>query len=141
MKVQYILAMLLLLATGCKKTSKNHPVPYVVTDKTIDITLPSYSELMNVGGYCYVTGGSRGIIVYRKSTDEFVAWDRHSPNDPNGTCPTPLTPNPDNFLELDDPCSDGKFSLYDGSPISSSDWGLRQYIAVWNGSNQLRIYN
>lgn len=141
MKIQYILGILLLFAISCKKKNQQHPVPYVATDMTINITLPSYSELQNVGGYAFVNGGSRGIIVYRRSVEEFVAWDRHSPNDPDGTCSNGLSPDSDNFLQLNDPCSDGTYSLYDGSPLSNSEYGLRQFSTSFNGTDQLRIYN
>lgn len=128
-----------LLAISCKKNNQ-HPVPNVPFDITIDLNLPSYFDLQAVGGYTYVVGGSKGIVVYRRSIDEFVAFDRHSPADVNATC-SPLVTDPDNFLQLNDPCSDAKFSLYDGSPISGSQFGLRQYPTIYNGTNLLRIYN
>jgi hypothetical protein len=31
--------------------------------------------------------------------------------------------------------------LYDGSPVSNSQFGLRQYRTVFNGTDLLRIYN
>ena len=125
---------------GCGKNRQN-PVPNIPLDITIDINLPSYNALQGVGSYSYVTGGSRGIIVYRKSLGEFVAFDRHSPADPNGTCPQPLYPDNANFLQLKDSCNNATFSLYDGSPISNSEFGLRQYATQFNGTNLLRIYN
>lgn len=125
---------------GCAK-NKQHPVPSIPFDITINLTLPSYSELNGVGGYAFVSGGSKGIIVYRRSIDEFIAFDRHSPADIDGVCATPLTPDTNNFLVLNDICNGAQFSLYDGSVISGSDWGLRQYQTIWNGSDGLRIYN
>jgi hypothetical protein len=136
-----ILAVFFLLGASCKKKIKNHPIPSVPVDITIDMTLPSYSDLNNVSGWCYVTGGIKGIIVYRLSSDLFVAWERLSPEDPENTCSTALTPTEDNFLQLKDSCSGALFSLIDGSPISGSEWGLRQYQTNWNGSNLLHIYN
>lgn len=142
MKILNIFILLLFfIASGCKKNNNEHPVPSYSFDITINIDLPSYSQLVGVGGYAYVSGGSRGIIVYRRAIDDFVAFDRHSPKDPNGTCSEALTPDVDNFLQLNDICSDATFSLYDGSSISGSEFGLRQYQTVWNGTNMLRIYN
>ena len=125
---------------SCGKNNQN-PVPNVPVDITIDLSLPSYVALQGVSGYTYVNGGSRGIIVYRKSLNEFVAFDRHSPADAAGTCALPLYPNANNFLELIDSCNNARFSLYDGSPISNSQFGLRQYATTYNGSNILHIYN
>jgi hypothetical protein len=142
MNIQNISLFILLFAfSACKKNSKQHPVPSYPFDMTINFDLPSYSQLVGVGGYTYVSGGSRGIIVYRRATDDFVAFDRHSPKDPDLTCPNPLLPDADNFLQLNDSCSGAIFSLYDGSAISGSEFGLRQYQTIWNGSNMLRIYN
>lgn len=141
MKLLFIYIVLFIsLLTGCKKNSTN-PVPNISFDLTIDINLPTYNSLNGVGGWAFVNGGSKGIIVYRRSIDEFVAFDRHSPTDELGSCAKPLTPDASNFLQLNDSCSGAKFSLYDGSPISGSDYGLRQYQTVFAGGNLLRIYN
>lgn len=130
----------LLLSSKCNNQNQN-PVPFVPVDVTIDIQLPSYSNLQGVGGWTYLNGGSRGIIVYRKGIDEFVAFDRHSPADISGTCPLPLYPDSQNFLQLKDSCNNAVFSLYDGSPVSNSIYGLRQYATQFNGNNLLRVYN
>lgn len=142
MKLQFILSFLILgsLFGACNK-NKLHPVPNIPFDITIDITLPSYSGLVGVGGWTYVSGGSRGIIVYRRAIDEFIAFDRHSPEDPDALCGMPLYPDNDNFLQLIDSCSTARYSLYDGSAITGSEFGLRQYQTIYNGSNNLRIYN
>ena len=133
------LSALMILSSACNK-NKTNPVPSIPFDITIYINLPSYINLQNVGGWTYVSGGSKGIVVYRKSIDEFVAFDRHSPAD-KGTCDKPLDVNKDNFLQLDDLCNGAKFSLLDGSIISGSDFGLRQYQTFWDGGNTLRIQN
>ena len=132
--------LLFALLTGCRNHNIN-PIPNIPFDLLIDISLPSYNSLNGVSGWCYVNGGSRGIIVYRKSLDEFVAFDRHSPEDPDGNCPSPLFPDNNNFLQLNDTCNNATFSLYDGMPISNSNFGLRQYAAVFDGNSLLRIYN
>lgn len=141
MKIAFVITLsLIFFSSSCVKNNQN-PVPSIPFDMTIDINLPSYYPLQGVGSWVYVLGGSRGIIVYRRSLDEFVAFDRHSPMDPNGTCFLPLFPDQDNFLQLKDTCSSALFSLYDGGPISGSQFGLRQYATQFNGLNLLRIYN
>ncbi len=141
MKIAFVITLsLIFFVSSCGKNNQN-PVPSIPFDMTIDINLPSYYPLQGVGSWVYVLGGSRGIIVYRRSLDEFVAFDRHSPMDPNGTCFLPLFPDQDNFLQLKDTCSSALFSLYDGGAISGSQFGLRQYATQFNGLNLLRIYN
>lgn len=141
MKVRFILFLLLALVFASCHTNNQNPVPNIPFDVTIDMNLPTYDDLLGVGGYAYVNAGSRGVIVYRRGIEDFVAFDRHSPADPSGSCGTPLTPDSSNFLMLNDICNDAQFSLYDGSPINGSDYGLRQYAVAWNGGESLRIYN
>lgn len=141
MKVQFILLFTIsLLATACNKNN-NHPVPSIPFDTTIDMSLPTYSNLLGVSGWAYLNGGSKGIIIYRRGLDDFIAFDRHSPADVAGECPTPLSPDVDNYLQLNDTCNTASFSLYDGSPISGSEYGLRQYQTIWDGNQGLRIFN
>ena len=141
MKVRFIVLLLFGIFGAACTSNKNHPVPSVPFDIAIDISLPAYDDLIGVRGFAFVNGGSRGIIVYRRGIDDFVAFDRHSPADPAGNCANPLTPNSDNFLLLDDICNDAQFSLYDGSPISDSEFGLRQYQVAWDGNTAIRIFN
>jgi len=133
-------ASTLFLLSSCIKYNQS-PVPNIPFDITIDLNLPSYYELNGTGGWAYVNGGSRGIIVFRRAIDEFVAYDRHSPADPEGNCVLPLFPTSDNFLVLKDTCSGAQFSLYDGSPITGSEFMMRQYRVNYSGSNLLRIFN
>ena len=141
MKILFLsILSILLISSSCNK-NQNDVIPNMPFDITIDINLPSYYELTGVGGWEYVNGGSRGIIVYRRAIDEFIAFDRHSPADPAGSCFLPLFPDLSNFLVLKDTCNNATFSLYDGSPMTNSEYGLRQYATQFNGSNLLRIYN
>lgn len=129
------------LAFSCNKT-KNHPVPSLPFDTDINLTLPSYSALQGVGGYAYVQGGIKGLVVYRRGVNDFVCFDRMSTTENASDCDSGLVVNPDNNLVLDDPCSDAQFSLYDGSIVSGEvEFGLRQYLTAWDGNTKLRIYN
>jgi len=141
MKIRIFLFLSLFVFLFACKKNKTQPVPNIPFDITININLPSYNSLIGFGGWANVSGGSIGIIVYRTSIDEFVAFDRHSPADPEGTCTEPLYPDQDNFLTLIDSCNSATFSLYDGSAITNCDFGLRQYQTQFNGSDQVRIYN
>lgn len=126
---------------SCTKNTNLNPVPSIPFDVTIHLELPSFSTLQGIGGTCYYDNcGAQGIVIYRKSMDEFVAFDRQSPASQT-KCVFPLTMDVQNMLQLNDSCTGAKFSLYDGSIVSGSTFGLRQYQTQWNGSNLLRIYN
>lgn len=144
MKLSKILgfSLLLLVFLACSKDNK-HPVPHYSFDVIINLSLPSYIDLQGVGGWAYVAGaGSKGVVVYRQSVQHFIAFDRHSPAKGSSDCETGLEVDEDNFLILNDPCSNARFSLYDGSVIEGdSDWGLRSYLTEYTSGDLLRIYN
>ena len=143
MNIRIFLVFIIILFHFSCGRNRLHPVPYYQFDLNINLSLPTYNSLLGVGGWAYVSGaGSRGLVVYRRSVGEFVAFDRHSPADPEGTCDTPLVTDEENFLLLNDPCSDAQFSLFDGSiAAGDTEWGLRQYQTFYNGGDFLRIFN
>lgn len=148
MKIQknwskYLLIMLIAFTVGACERDRLHPVPSIPFNTTINLNLPSYQDLHNVGGYAYISGiGSKGVVIYRRSVGQLVAWDRHSPADEEGVCESGLVTDEDNFLVLNDPCSEAQFSLYDGSIIAGDvNWGLRQYRAELYGMDQVQIWN
>lgn len=138
----FIIGLFIGIFVACSK-NRLQPVPYYSFDTTINLDLPSYSSLKGVSGWAYVPNiGSKGVVVYRKSVTVFMAFDRQSTVDGGIDCSSGLVVNEDNFLLLDDPCSDAQYSLYDGSVVKGdAKWGLRQYQTQFNGSNILRIYN
>lgn len=142
MKLPFILmctAVLIASTLSCKKR-KIHPVPNIPFDITININLPTYSDLLGVGGSAFVQGGSKGLILYRRNIHEIIAFDLHSPAN-DGNCADPLEVNGSNSLQLIDQCDGAVFNLLDGSPISGSDVGLRMYITQFDGQSYVRIYN
>lgn len=145
MKLRIILLLTIFWGVSACNRNNRHPVPYFQFDVTINLNLPSYSPLMGVGGWAYLDNvGSRGVIIYRSSSNQFVAFDRHSPADEAANCPSPLYPDEDNFFILRDDCNDALFSLLDGSPWNDSqytDWGLRAYQTHFDGGTNLRVYN
>ena len=142
MRTVFISAILVffLTSSGCRQRS--HPVPDIPFNINVDINLPTYSALQSIGSSAYIDlAGVKGIVVYRRSMDEFVAFDRMSTAAGGDTC-DPLYVDPDNLLILKDPCTASSFSLFDGSLITGpAEWGLRAYRVMFNGSNILNIQN
>lgn len=138
---KFIPIICLLFSTlSCRKQNQN-PVPFVLTDISININLPSYNGLLSVGGFAYVNGGNKGILVYRKSLNEFVAYDRMSPEENGADCP-PLVFDENSALKIIGDCGGSEFSILDGSVISGhSLYPLRGYLTSFNGASALRIYN
>ena len=84
-KIKYISFFLFIISVSSCVRNQNI-VPYVYVNQYINISLPSYSSLNAVGGWIYITGGSKGIIVYRQSFDQFSAYDRHCTYNANDPC-------------------------------------------------------
>lgn len=56
-------------------------MPIGLTNFKIEPNAAYYSGLNNVGGYMYLTGGHRGVVVVRQAYDQFVAYERTCPAD------------------------------------------------------------
>ncbi len=130
--------MALLLGTGCRKEN-NSGVPLTQVDFQINVNNPAYNDLAVPGGWLYLTGGSMGIIVYRKSLEEFVALDRHCPYQPADLCRVHVDDT--DVLARDTTCCGSAFLIMDGSVTQGpASLGLQRYNTSFNGSI-LRIYN
>ena len=122
---------------GCGKN--DHPVPYVPVNYTIYTTDPEFVDLNAVGNWIYITGGSKGIIVYRKSNSEFVALDRHGTIQSESSCARVVVDS--NNITATEQCEKGKYLITDGSVVSgNTPYPLLQYQTSFDGT-VLRITN
>jgi len=114
----------------------------VPVNLNINLDLPAYTALNSPGGFAYVNGGSRGIVVYR-NFDEFIALDRHSTYNSEKACATVYV-NPENAFELIDTCegSGSVFSILSGVVmVGPAQYGLKKYNSYWDGAYTVNIYN
>lgn len=132
----FIALLFLVTLPACR--DNNNVVPLVDVDFSININEPAFFELTNITGWIYVTGGSRGILIYRNNIDQFTAYDRHSPFEVENACRVDVLE--DDFT-VQDPCSDSSWALLDGTILSGpTTWPLKQYNTQFNGSI-LRVFN
>jgi len=121
---------------GCR--DDNNIVPLVDVDFSININEPSFFNLTNITGWEYVTGGSRGILIYRNNLDQFTAFDRHSPFEVDQNCQVSVL---EDNLTVADPCSESTWLILDGTILTGpTSWPLKQYSTQFNGSI-LRVFN
>lgn len=124
--------------SSCERNNQTG-IPYVPVNFQIVVSNPEFSPLLAVGGWVYIGGGSRGIIVYRASPEEFKAYDRHCTWIVADDCRVSVD-NSD-ITAVDSECCDSHFLLVDGAPISGpAPIGLHQYRTEFDG-NILYIYN
>lgn len=139
-----LIITIFLFALACKKkqTQNNqqyNPVPYTPVDITVYPNDPLNFTIQAIGGWKYINGGLNGIVVYRKSEQEFVAIERTSSYLPNDASAKVKVQN-DNFT-LKDSISGSKWQIIDGAVISGpATWPLRIYGTTYDGST-LRIRN
>ena len=124
---------------SCKKQSENG-VPLTTVDIYIYANSPSFVNLSAVGGYVYVTGGVRGILLYRKSSTEIMAYDRNCTYQSSQPCAT-VSVDATRIIATDSSCCHSKFSIYDGSVTQGPAAApLKAYQTTFDG-NQLHIFN
>ena len=122
---------------SCKTNDSN--VPNVAVNLRLLVSNPDFINLNAVGGYVNLTGGSRGIIVYRYSVDEFHAFDRHCPFNADEGCR--VTVNSTDIEAEDIDCCHSKFLIIDGSVTEGpANQQLKPYTTSFDG-NTLLIYN
>jgi len=139
MKKIIILFPVLFLLISCSKNINNSNIPYVPVNIDIYPANPLYIDINVVGGWIYVNGGSRGIIIYRFSPDEFYAYDRHCTYQPTNACGK-VKMDTDN-ITLVDTCCGSKFIVVDGSIINGpAGLPLNKYQTYYDGTT-LHITN
>jgi nitrite reductase/ring-hydroxylating ferredoxin subunit len=136
--IALILLATALLQLSCKKR-KNTAIPYIPVNIYIYPSDPNFNKINTPGGWVYLNGGSRGIIVYRRSNEEFVAYDRHCTYDTENPCGQVEVTS--SQISAIDSCCMSEFVLTDGSVIKSpATVPLQAYQVSYNG-NELHIFN
>ena len=156
-----ILIALSAFLSGCKSIPQNPNRPVLPAPITIYPNTMQYQELNFVSGWLYITSDvestSRGIIVYRLSDTEFLAYDRIPPNEPDAC--TDSHGNTTRLVVEDgmfvvDHCNNAYYNILNGQIIISDDFDmvpsfptdgttvypLIQYHTIYDGS-KLTITN
>lgn len=123
---------------GCTKDTEQS-IPLVRVDSIIYTNNPSFNAISVPGTWTYINGGSRGIIIYRVSNEEFKAYDRHCTYDSGNSCAL-VSVDGTNITGMDD-CCGSTFILTDGSVTKGpASLPLKQYQTSFDGA-VLRIFN
>lgn len=132
----FFIVVVLTVLYGCRKDKDD--VPDVYVDIYLYTTDPAFTPLNAIGGWTYLTGGSKGIIVYRKSQTEFMTYDRHCTYKvPDGNS---VSVENSGLIASDAACN-SKFLMTDGSPNSGpATVPLKRYQSSFDGT-VLHIFN
>jgi nitrite reductase/ring-hydroxylating ferredoxin subunit len=131
-----IIFLALFTTFSCKKSTDYVPNVYVNT--YLYTTDPAFAPLNAVSGYTYLSGGSKGIVVYRKSQTEFMAYDRcctYKVSDGNV-----IDVDASGLIAKDAACG-SKFILTDGTVNNGPAVNpLKRYQTAFDGT-ALHIFN
>jgi len=117
----------LFVFTSCEPQIQDG-IPYVFVEIDINLNNTEFIDLQKDGGFVYILGGVRGIIIYRKDLSTYKAFERNSPVNPTSACA--VLDVDESGLFIVDPCSQAIFN-FDGNPINGiSPFPLRQYITI-----------
>jgi nitrite reductase/ring-hydroxylating ferredoxin subunit len=131
-----------LVSFRCKKENINEQlgIPYVNVSQYVFLNDPNFIGLNAVGGFAFLNGGSKGIIIYHRAFDEYVAFDRHCTWQTYNNCI--VSPDSSTLVIMNCSCCTSKFSLIDGSVINGPAINpLLQYNAQISSPGTLHIYN
>ena len=125
-----IIGACFLMQSSCEQNNQN--IPYVPVNFDLNINLPAYTSLNYPGEHLIVQGGSKGIIVYRYTIDEFVVLDRHSTFDVTLGCKV-VVESDGITLSDENECSESKWLIIDGSVMQGpATLPLHRYRTSWN---------
>jgi hypothetical protein len=131
-----ILFLFIISTVSCKKQTINssNPVASVPVNLIVYPDNPLNFRLQSIGGWAYFDGGINGIVIYRKSQEEFIALERTSSYLPNNINARVKVMS-DNFT-LQDTISNSRWRLFDGEVIQGpAQWPLRIYATNFNTAN------
>ena len=132
-----LLLLSLLLLSACGKNDCR--VTIGETNFSIRPNEAEYFGLNNPGGYLYLTGGHRGIVVVRLAYDRFVAFERTCPED-NST-PVEISSDWGSSLLECPKCHSCFVVENDGIPLdgAATSCPLYQYNTIYSGG-ELWVY-
>ena len=134
MSISKITLYILLSASllfSCKKQDEEE-IPYAPVSIVLYTNDPLLNKVATPGTWTYISGGVKGILLYRKSMGEFIAYERNSPYQPSKGCAVEVDNS--NIL-VEDKCSGSKFLITDGSVSNGpATKGLKLYNTSFDGT-------
>ena len=128
--------LLILLLPSCRQDLSDDPIPEgFFSDIILNLNFPEFIALRSDGGIFSIPDkGVRGILVYRLSATEYLAYERNCSFQPNDACAT-VEAHVSNLFMIDS-CCGTSFGFEDGIPTGGPGWRpLRRYQTFLNGTD------
>ena len=107
-------AVLLFAFSTCQTLPPPSPIPYRVVNLVLDLNDFRLRNLRVDRGFAYIEGGVRGIILYRRSANSYLAFERNCPFEPANSCATVSVDG--SLLFMKDSCCNSLFD-FEGRPF------------------------
>lgn len=122
---------------SCKDTNDRF-IPYVPIQINKSVNNPDLINLQIVGGTVLLTGGSKGLVLYRRDENTIKCYDRHSTYLPQNGCRVSIDSS---NIAVKDACSNSRWILTDGQPIGGeATLPLQEYQCDFDGQ-RINIIN
>jgi hypothetical protein len=131
----------LILAFSCSKdTNLISPIPDVIVREQLNLNSSEALPLKSRDGtFVYIKGGLKGIIVYRRSQDNFLAFERKSPYRLEDSCG--IISGHSSYLYMIDSCHNCTFD-WQGQPTGGPCKDImKQYQVQYLNNFTLLITN
>ena len=141
MKKIFVFLLGLLFIQSCENervVNRNPFVPYIPFSLTLNLNLPTYSNLnSNVNPMFIndVNAGVSGLIVMKISDTDFRAWEAACPNQAPSSC-SKMTIN---GLNAKCACDGKEYSIFTG--VGNGEYPMIGYRLEILGNNTIRISN
>jgi hypothetical protein len=118
-KAKYGIALIILIS--CNRDLSDDPIPtQPFIDIVINLSLTENFSLQTNEGSKAISGGVRGIIIYRVNSTTFYAYERNCSFQPSGACATVDVHS--SRLFMIDTCCNSSFGFADGNPTGGPAW-------------------
>lgn len=117
---------------SCSENPTSPNIPPKVVNIEINLSNIQYQTLRQIGGYAYLAGGNKGLIVYRQSQTEFRVWDRICTYDPGKECEVVEMHSSGFYME--DLCCKSTFDLDGYMSSGPAKYPLLEYKAASDGT-------
>ena len=134
--------LVLFVLSSCAKQQVEYDIPNIGVSEYIYLSNPTSFNLQVQGGWIYNQGGYKGLVIFRRyfnnDENDFIAYERACPNHYNQTC---------GILEVEDnsyltcSCNSESFILFDGSPVDFASQNVKFYRTVFDGLNEIHVFN
>ncbi len=151
-KVKWLIVIAIVFSgfqfSSCKDSNTvTENIPKGLVNLTLDLNLPSYQHLQQVGTHAYVTGGVKGVLIIHDYDDTWYAFERACAFEPTKTCSNIWVDSINIQLMCGtysgttfQSCCESKY-MYSGFPLKGPAAGRLAQYYISRNNNILQVYN